>query len=132
MSINFAELLLILLPGFLGLWTFKRIVQENIDNREGSTQLALALMLGVSSLFCLFLVDYFATLAGFPILSIRAMLSPAAGKEQANMFFTSIHFWIAYGSLCTLAVFNGFVWAIRLKLKQVDIRRSICVQNTRK
>ena len=37
MSMNFAELVLYLLPVFLGLWVHKRIVQEDIDSRGEST-----------------------------------------------------------------------------------------------
>jgi hypothetical protein len=112
MSMNFVELLILLIPGFLGLWTFKRIVQENIDNRGESTQLALALMLGLSSLFCLFLVDTISRFFLGPVLPVEAILSPAVGKTHADMFFISPQFWIVYGCLCFLAVYNGYWWGI--------------------
>jgi hypothetical protein len=109
---NFAELLILLMPGFLGLWTFKRIVQENIDKRGESTQLALALMLGLSSLFSLFLLDVAFSAIGLPVLPIKALLLPATGKEQADVFFISPQFWVVYGWLCFLAVYNGYWWAL--------------------
>ena len=59
MSITFSELILYLLPGFLGLWVFKRIVQEDIDKRGESTQIAIGLLLGISGLFILFLINKF-------------------------------------------------------------------------
>jgi len=114
MSINFAELLILLMPGFLGLWTFKRIVLENIDNRGESTQLALALMLGLSSLFCLFLLDTVSSFFMGPVLPVQAILSPAAGREQADMFFASPQFWVVYGCLCFLATYNGY-WLAMLR-----------------
>ena len=43
MSISFSELILYLLPGFMGSWVFKRIVQENMDKRSESTQIAIGL-----------------------------------------------------------------------------------------
>ena len=38
-------MLIYLLPGFLGLWVFKNMVQEDIDRRGESTQIAIALLL---------------------------------------------------------------------------------------
>jgi hypothetical protein len=120
MSMNFTELLILLLPGFLGLWTFKRIVQENIDKREESTQLALALLLGLSSLFCavillascLYLPD--SKSLKFHALAIQEILSPATGEsgKGAYEFFRSPHFWVFYVFLCFMAVCNGFIWAM--------------------
>ena len=51
MSLTFAELIVCLLPGFLGLWVFKRIVQEDIDKRGEFTQVAIALLLAISAFF---------------------------------------------------------------------------------
>ena len=58
MSISFPALLIYLLPGFLGLWVFKSIVQEDIDQRSESTQIAIALLLGISAIASLFLVNF--------------------------------------------------------------------------
>ena len=53
MSLSFAELIIYLLPGFLGLWVFKGIIQENLDNRTESTQIAIALLFGITGGFVL-------------------------------------------------------------------------------
>ena len=58
MSISFPALLIYLLPGFLGLWVFKNIVQEDIDKRGESTQIAIALLLGISAIACLCVVNF--------------------------------------------------------------------------
>ena len=102
MSISFSELILYLLPGFLGLWVFKRIVQEDIDKRSESTQIAIGLMLGISGFFALFLVN--------KILNCD-YISPKSLKLSDTMNFgDSFQFWISYLVLCILSLLSGVLW----------------------
>mgnify|MGYP006916103004 CR=1 FL=1 len=69
MSLNFSELIIWLLPGFLGLFVFKRIVQEDIDKRGESTQIAIALLFGILSVGLLHLIH-----RGFIVFSANSEL----------------------------------------------------------
>lgn len=95
MSISFPALLIYLLPGFLGLWVFKQSVQEDIDKRGESTQIAIALLLGIFAIFLLFAVKF--------ILSPFTFLAEYISSDK--------NFWLPYILLCILAIFSGGIWA---------------------
>lgn len=111
MSISFPALLIYLLPGFLGLWVFKNSVQEDIDKRSESTQIAIALLLGISAIGLLFLVKFILSFSP----SLAAYFSPDAllpqdvGLEnEAHMILAGdMKFWTSYVTLCFLALLCG-------------------------
>lgn len=112
MYIPFAELVIYLLPGFLGLWVFKRVTQEDIDKRGESTQIAIALLLGMSA-FCLLALVSWALSQG-PWLA--KWISPKAltleGSDQkSSLLNAGFEFWVSYGALCLLAMLSGGLWA---------------------
>ncbi len=87
MSISFPALLIYLLPGFLGLWVFKNIVQENIDNRGESIQIAIALLFGISAIILLSGLNI--ALSAWPC--VANYVSPKAlqaTKDEAQMILT--------------------------------------------
>lgn len=97
-----SELVLYLLPGFLGLWIFKRIVQEDIDKRSESTQIAIGLMLGISGFFALFLVHSIVNSDYISPKSLRL-------SDTIN-FGDNIQFWSSYIALCLLSLLSGVLW----------------------
>ena len=99
MSLNFSELIIWLLPGFLGLWVFKRIVQENLDERGEITQGAIALLLALASLFMLFLTGHLTDKVSIDALSLR--------NEDI-----SFQWWLSYGVLCFYSLLLGFLFGI--------------------
>mgnify|MGYP007069877024 CR=1 FL=1 len=107
MSISFSALVIYLLPGFLGLWVFKNIVQEDIDRRSESTQIAIALLLGISSIACLCALNF--VLSCLPC--IAEYISPKAlqttGDEAPILLAGDIKFWTSYITLCLLALLSG-------------------------
>ena len=115
MSISFPALLIYLLPGFLGLWVFKSIVQEDIDRRSESTQIAIALLLGISAIGLLFLLNFALSaspnVAGY--VSPRALLPQEVGNDkEVQMILTGdVKFWSSYMVLCFLALLSGAISA---------------------
>lgn len=113
MSISFSELIIWLLPGFLGLWTFKRIVQEDLDKRGESSQIALAVLLAMFAFFLLFLTHKLLALFdekfafGF---SIERLVFPEDGF--LSLFGKNMVFWWAYFFLCLYAIISGFMWGL--------------------
>ena len=116
MSISFPALLIYLLPGFLGLWVFKSIVQEDIDKRSESTQIAIALLLGISAIASLFLVNsIFSFSPNFAeYFSPDALLPKEVGKDNEiqMILIGDMKFWISYIMLCFFALLCGafFAW----------------------
>ena len=112
MSISFPALLIYLLPGFLGLWVFKRSVQEDIDRRGESTQIAIALLLGISAIFLLFAVNFILKSCALfaEYISPKALL-PEKIDEAQLILSGDIKFWLSYISLCLLSIFSGGIWA---------------------
>ena len=112
MSISFPALLIYLLPGFLGLWVFKNSVQEDIDRRGESTQIAIALLLGISAIACLCGVNF--ALSRWP--NIAEYCSPRAlqlvGNETQMILNWNAKFWVSYIVLCFCALFSGAIWAL--------------------
>lgn len=113
MSISFPALLIYLLPGFLGLWVFKRSVQEDIDRRGESTQIAIALLLGISAIFLLFAVNFILS----PFTFLAEYISPDAllpkTVDEIQLILTgNKKFWVSYISLCILAILSGGFWAL--------------------
>lgn len=116
MSISFPELVIYLLPGFLGLWTFKHIVQEDIDRRSESTQIAIALLLGISAIILLFMLNF---ILGFISLSFAKYISPNAlslrveeGREVRLILDGGMEFLVSYIVLCVCAVLSGGMWGV--------------------
>ena len=111
MSMTFSELVVCLLPGFLGLWVFKRIVQEDMDKRGESTQIAVALLLAMFSFFVLSLLRRLLMWWGCPCaswFSIDALDSSAVGARGG--WGGGLKFWSAYGVLCVIALLSGGLW----------------------
>ena len=100
------EMIIHLLPGFLGLWAFKRVVQEDIDKRGEGTQIALALLLGMSALALLSAVH--ALLGRWP--DIARAVSPSALTGGPWAADATGEFWASYGVLCLLALASGGAW----------------------
>ena len=115
MSISFPALIIYLLPGFLGLWVFKNSVQKDLDKRGESTQIAIALLLGMSAIGLLFLSH--ALFALIPFVRIAEYISPEALSLSTNeadevklILNGNAKFWTSYIFLCLLAMFSGAVW----------------------
>ena len=111
MSISFPALLIYLLPGFLGLWVFKNIVQEDLNKRGESTQIAVALLLGISAIACLCAANFL--LSCWP--RVAEYVSPNAlqiNLEDSQITVAwSAKFWVSYIMLCLFAMASGAVWA---------------------
>ena len=131
MSLSFSELILYLLPGFLGLWVYKRIVQEDIDERAESTQIAIGLLLGISGLCMLYLTNMCLRYAGTRVKGIQLIseyISPLALKmsetESSPKFGVEGRFWSSYVMLCILSLISGGIWGY-LKEKKLTLTRLI-------
>lgn len=108
MSISFPELIVCLLPGFLGLWVFKRSVQEDIDKRGEGTQTALALLFGVFALVMLSAVNQLLRLMSCAAEYITpSALSVGTSDGVLNI---DLRFCLSYAVLCVLAAFGGGLW----------------------
>ena len=111
MSLNFPELIIWLLPGFLGLFVFKRIVQEDIDKRGESTQIAIALLFGLFSVGLLHLFHW-----GFIVLSAKSeifsMLAKYVSPQELSSLGKGFSFWTSYTVLCFLSMLSGMLLAI--------------------
>ena len=96
MPLSFSELFIYLLPGVLAFWVFKRSVQENLDNRNENTQIAISLLFGLLSLALLSFVHY----ALIPLGEISEYFSPYAislimpreGNETQLFLFGNLKF----------------------------------------
>lgn len=113
MSISFSELIIWLLPGFLGLWVFKRIVQEDLDKRGESSQIALAVLLAMFAFFLLFLTHKLLALLDEEFafsFSIERLIFPEDGF--LSLFGKNMVFWKAYFFLCLYAIISGFMWGL--------------------
>lgn len=138
MSLTFSELILYLLPGFLGLWVYKRVVQEEIDARSESTQIAIGLLLGLSGLFMLFLLNrMFLCFIGRTdeireisrYISLESLrLSDRGGSYN---FCNDVHFWSSYITLCILSSISGSVSGY-LNERGLSITRYISRKTTQK
>ena len=115
MSISFPALLIYLLPGFLGLWVFKSIVQEDIDKRSESTQIAIALLLGISGIALLFFMNFILSFSPSfaEYFSPDALLPKEIGKDnEAQLILAGdVKFWTSYITLCFLALLCGAISA---------------------
>ena len=111
MSISFPALLIYLLPGFLGLWVFKNIVQEDLNKRGESTQIAIALLLGISAIACLcaanFLLTCWPSVAEY--ISLKALQVNL--DESLMMEAWNAKFWVSYILLCLFAMASSVLWA---------------------
>lgn len=101
MSLSFAELIIYLLPGFLGLWVFKNIIQENLDNRTESTQIAIALLFGISGLLALFVMNFIFELKYFSVKALRLSGDIVLGDN--------VYFWSSYLMLCIFSLLSGTI-----------------------
>ena len=116
MSISFPALLIYLLPGFLGLWVFKNIVQEDLDKRGESTQIAIALLLGISAIAELCVLNF--ALSWCP--NLAEYFSPkalqATSNEEHMLMNLDAKFWVSYITLCYFALKSG-QWCAHLREK---------------
>lgn len=104
MSIS-ALVIFLLLPGFLGFWVFKRSVQEDLDKRSESTQVALASIIGFAALATLFGAHFiFKSFTAF-----SEYVSPYA--FSGVVVDADLKFWSSYAVLCVLAMLIGAVFA---------------------
>lgn len=113
MSISFSELIIWLLPGFLGLWVFKRIVQEDFDKRGESSQIALAVLLAMFAFFLLFVTHKLLAWCNKDVafsFSIERLVFPEDGF--LSLFGKNMVFWWAYFFLCLYAIISGFMWGL--------------------
>lgn len=97
MSFGLVQTIILLLPGYLALWVFHGIVQENTEKRPQHTQLAFALLLGLSSIF----VYYLACRALGAEFYFR--------KSWEQIPFSESRFWWAYMWLCGIALLLGLI-----------------------
>lgn len=104
MNIDFSLLLILLLPGFLGLWVYKQISVEDIDRRGEWTQVALGFCFGVLNLFVYSLTSKLL-IRIFPLLK-NDLSIPI--KNQINGLM-EIKFWGIYAFLVIIALINGMV-----------------------
>ena len=111
MSISFPALLIYLLPGCLGRWVFKNIVQEDVNKRGESTQIAIALLLGISAIACLCVINF--TLSGFPVVAEYFSMNAlrVSWSEGDTLFNWDGKFWVSYMTFCAFALLSGGVWA---------------------
>ena len=115
MPLSFSELFIYLLPGVLAFWVFKRSVQENLDNRNENTQIAISLLFGLLSLALLSFVHY----ALIPLGEISEYISPYAislimpreGNETQLFLFGNLKFWTSYFTLWGLSLLVGMLCA---------------------
>lgn len=108
MSISFSALLIYLLPGFLGLWVFKNVVQEDLNKRGESTQIAVALLLGISAIACLCAANFL--LSCWP--RVAEYVSPNALQINESLMAEawSAKFWVSYVMLCLFAMASAALW----------------------
>ena len=117
MSISFPALLIYLLPGFLGLWVFKNIVQENLDNRGESTQIAIALLLGISAIACLCVVNVALSWCSGLAEYVSPKALQAMSDDDHMLMNWDAKFWVSYIALCFFALKSG-QWFAHLREKR--------------
>jgi hypothetical protein len=103
MSFGLSELLILLMPGFLSLWVYKRISVEDLDKRSEVTQTALALFFGLMALMSASLVDSFTCFKA--ITGLRISIESERG---AFLSLFSGEFWLGYICLIVLSLLLGF------------------------
>ena len=123
MSLSFAELIIYLLPGFLGLWVFKGIIQENLDNRTESTQIAIALLFGITGLLALFALNFIFELKYFSVKALRLSDEIILGDN--------LYFWSSYLMLCIFSLLSGTICGY-LNVKGLSLTRLLSKLVTRK
>ena len=114
MSLSFAELIIYLLPGFLGLWVFKNIIQENLDNRTESTQIAIALLFGITGLLALFALNFIFEMKYFSVKALRLSDEIILGDN--------LYFWSSYLMLCIFSLCAGAICGY-LNIKGLSVTR---------
>lgn len=114
MSLSFAELIIYLLPGFLGLWVFKGIIQENLDNRTESTQIAIALLFGITGLLALFALSFTFEVKYFSVKALRLSDEIILGDN--------LYFWTSYLVLCIFTLSAGTICGY-LNVKGLSLTR---------
>ena len=122
MSLSFAELIIYLLPGFLGLWVFKNIIQENLDNRTESTQIAIALLFGITGLLALFALSFIFEMKYFSVKALRLSDEIILGDN--------LYFWTSYLVLCIFTLSAGTICGY-LNVKGLSLTRLLSKLVTR-
>lgn len=122
MSLSFAELIIYLLPGFLGLWVFKGIIQENLDNRTESTQIAIALLFGITGLLALFALSFIFETKYFSVKTLRLSDEIILGDN--------LYFWTSYLVLCIFTLSAGTICGY-LNVKGLSVTRLLAKLVTR-
>ena len=89
--------------GFLGYLVFKYTVQEDLDRRGASTQIAMMLLFGISGAAWLCAINFL--LRPFP--DIASFISPDALMLKK----LDAKFWTSYLVLFCMSMFSGTCWA---------------------
>ena len=113
MSIVFPAIIIYLLPGFWGYLVYKNSVQEDLEKRAESTQIAIILLFGLSGIALLFGMNFilspFPMLAGF--ISPSALL-PIKTADELFILPCDANFWLSYGILSILTITSSVFWAL--------------------
>lgn len=113
MSFVFPAIIIYLLPGFFAFSLFKNSIQEDLEKRAESTQIAIMLLFGFSGIALLFAVNYI--LSPFPLLakyvSLEALL-PVKVADELFIFPCDTKFWLSYAVLILLTIISGALWAL--------------------
>lgn len=107
MDMDFGLLLILLLPGFLGLWIYKQTTVEDIDRRGEWTQVAIGLCFGVTNLFVYFIFMKLILLK-WPQWGLNELIP----KQNAIAGLLVINFWVCYRVLVAVALCVGVIAGI--------------------
>ena len=96
-------LICLIIPGFLGYLVFKYSVQEDLDRRSESTQIAMMLLLGISGIASLCAINFL--LRPFP--DVASFISP----DELMLKKLDVKFWTSYLALFCTSMLSGAFWA---------------------
>lgn len=113
MSIAFPAIIIYLLPGFFAFVVYKNSVQEDLEKRAESTQIAIMLLFGVSGIAMLFGMNFI--LSPFPGLAeciSPSALLPIKTADDFLILPCDTNFWLSYGMLSILTIVSSVFWAL--------------------
>lgn len=96
-------LICLIIPGFLGYLVFKYTVQEDLDRRSESSQIAMMLLLGISGIASLCAINFL--LRPFP--DVASFISP----DELMLKKLDVKFWTSYLALFCTSMLSGAFWA---------------------
>ena len=113
MSIAFPAIIIYLLPGFFAYLVYKRSVQEDLEKRSESTQIAIMLLFGFSGFALLSAVS--SIISPLPWLaeniSLKALL-PVKVAEDLFILPCDSKFWLSFFALLFLTLISSAFWAL--------------------